>query len=72
MSVFENIFDQLNAIKKDLNTGTPAKIEMKGRVSCHPANNVVLGGAPKQKIIHRCSICHETGHNARSCLNSNK
>lgn len=50
MAVFDKTFDWLNAIKS-LNTRMISTIEMKGRVFSRPANNIVLGGAPKQKKV---------------------
>lgn len=67
MTVFDNTFDQLSSITKNLNSQMPPTIESKGRFSIHPSQNVILGGAPKQKNLKQCSLCKQYGHNKRSC-----
>ena len=47
--------------------GMPNNFSIKGKISVHPAKNVVLSGKPKTKYIYRCSNCGEPGHNIKTC-----
>ena len=67
MSIFNDAIDKLHSTKSNINEGMPPTLAIKGKLPAHPANNVVLAGAPKTKKNVQCSYCHEFGHNEASC-----
>ena len=49
------------------NNRMPNSLSLKGKISVHPAKNVVLSGRPKTKNVYRCSFCGNPGHNIKTC-----
>ena len=68
--VFDILQDSLRQLRSTCSTpnpGMPHTHSLRGRLSVHPANNVPLGGRPKNKRVYKCSVCGATGHNKATC-----
>ena len=65
--LFEQFFDEVNELKKSKNQGMPQFILQEGCFEKSHSKNVILGGKHKEKKIYKCSICHQSGHNAKEC-----
>ena len=49
LNIFEKTIEELHSVNKTLNSGMPATIALKGKLSSHPSKNVILGGVQKKK-----------------------
>ena len=68
--VFDILQDSLRQLRSTCSTPNPRMPHthsLRGRLSVHPANNVPLGGRPKNKRVYKCSVCGATGHNKATC-----
>ena len=72
MSIFLRTKENLQSVRKDLNTGIPPTLALKEKLPVHPSKNVILGGSQKTKRSYTCSNCHEPGHNCASYPYKNK
>lgn len=69
MSLFQKLFQDLGDIEQTNHPNMPPTLTVAGRLASHPARNVPLGGASKQKRHYTCSLCHQSGHNRATCPN---
>ncbi len=67
--ILNDTIEKLNSEQVEINKGMPLTFALRGRISSHPANNVVMGGRPKTQKSYCCSICRQPGHNKNHCPN---
>lgn len=67
--ILNDTIEKLNSEQVEINKGMPLTFALRGRISNHPANNVVMGGRPKTQKSYCCSICRQPGHNKNHCPN---
>lgn len=67
--ILKDAIQKLDSERIEINHEMPLTFSIKGKISNHPANNVIFGGHPKIRKSYCCSICHKTGHNKNHCPN---
>lgn len=65
--IFQDTIEKLKSMQESPCEGMPARVGLKGKLSVHPAKNVILGGREKSKRVYKCKYCNANGHNVRSC-----